>query len=70
MIELTKELAGEDHPNLLTLFVARGGNIRDLTDFFAIVKDSDPAPIRREPPVRSREDERGHEQSLRDSVRG
>lgn len=70
VIELTKELAGEDHPNLLTLFVARGGNIRDLTDFFAIVKDSDPAPIRREPPVRSREDERGHEQSLRDSVRG
>lgn len=70
VIELTKEVAGEDHPNLLTLFVARGGNIRDLTDFFAIVKDSDPAPIRREPPVRSREDERGHEQSLRDSVRG
>ena len=38
VIELTKEVAVSDHPNLLTLFVARGGNIRDLTEFFALLK--------------------------------
>lgn len=41
VIEITKEVAIEDQPNLLTLFVIRGGNIHDLTEFFAIVKDSD-----------------------------
>lgn len=103
VIEFIKEVAADDYPNLLTLFVARGGNICDLTEFFALVSDAaekeqileescvrdqvgirdlqrlqqladttmhlDPS-IRREPPVRSREDERGHERYLRDSVRG
>jgi hypothetical protein len=70
VIEITKEVSVEDYPNLLTLFVGRGGNIRDLSDFFMLVKDAAPVPIRREPPVRTREDERGHEECMRDSVRG
>lgn len=104
VIEFINEIAVEDHPNLLTLFVGRGGNICDLTEFFSLVKvaaekyqileesfehdlrgkrdlqrlqqladttmhQRHPS-TRREPPVRSREDERGHEQYLRDSVHG
>lgn len=70
VVEMTKEVNPEDYDSLLTLFVSRGGDIRHLTEFFAIVKEAVPAPIQRTPPVRSREDERGHEEYLRDSVRG
>lgn len=77
VIEFINEIAVADYPNLLTLFVGRGGNIHDLTEFFSLVKVAvekeqilENFHKLRQPMIRSREDERGHEQYLRDSVRG
>ena len=38
VIEIVKETAEPDWPNLLTIFVSKGGNIRDLSEFTTIVK--------------------------------
>lgn len=77
VIEFINEIAVADYPNLLTLFVGRGGNIHDLTEFFSLVKVAvekeqilENYHKLRQPMIRSREDERGHEQYLRDTVRG